>query len=113
MLTKCLLSLREIKITGRKQELVATALNAYEGNAPIVETAEEAEANIAAQNNLKLNEQPDRSYFRDQRLRKMFRNLIYKISNTFDVNSGCDQLPVNAVSICKHRPANSRFSLFM
>ena len=39
---------------GSKQELVARAFVAYENNAPIVETAEEAKANIAAQNNLKL-----------------------------------------------------------
>ena len=48
------LSLRGLKIIGRKQVLVARSLNAYENNAPLVETAEEAEANIAAQNNLKL-----------------------------------------------------------
>ena len=39
---------------GKKQELVARAFVAYENNAPVVETAEVAEANIAAQNNLKL-----------------------------------------------------------
>ena len=51
---KSFLSLRGLKITRRKQELVARALNTYENNAPIEETAEKAEANIAAQNNLKL-----------------------------------------------------------
>ena len=39
---------------GEKQELVARAFVAYENNASDVETAVEAEPNIAAQNNLKV-----------------------------------------------------------
>eukprot|EP00795_Rhopilema_esculentum_P010005 gene10005-biopygen12686 len=52
---KAFLRLRGLKVSGRKEELVARAFVAMENNVPIVLTAEEVEIELAKQYTAKLN----------------------------------------------------------
>ena len=51
---KAYLRLRGLKVSGRKEELVARAFVAMENNVPIVRTAEEVEEALACQYSAKL-----------------------------------------------------------